>query len=378
MYSDNIYKMKKFVLLLFFIFSIMVAKTQSSVEELENLVPNSSFEEYSKTPIGWYYRGAHFSDVMRYWSSATAASPDAFSPKVRVPEHWADKGFGEQRVRTGASMVGITVYGCEEGKPHCREYIQVQLLESLVPAQTYYIEFWAVALPRSLRVNNIGAHFTTGPTDIKVDQPIVLTPLFYTDEVVGTSPEKWTKVFGYFTATEEADYILIGNFFPDSLTKIVVPKVEEPLKFAYYYIDDVIVKKIPPIVETPLSADDISLAVLEAGKIFQLKNIFFDIDKFELLPRSYQELRKLLRIMQENQNMVIEVRGHTDSQGSERHNQYLSRQRAQEVVNFLNNNGIAPERTLCNGFGSALPIASNKDEVGRQLNRRVEILIVQK
>jgi outer membrane protein OmpA-like peptidoglycan-associated protein len=370
--------MKKFVLLLFFIFSITIAKTQSSVEELENLVPNPSFEEYSKTPIGWYYRGSHFTDVMRYWSSATAASPDAFSPKVRVPEHWADKGFGEQKVRTGASMVGITVYGCEEGKPHCREYIQVQLLESLVPAQTYYIEFWAVALPRSLQVNNIGAHFTIGPTDIKIDRPIVLTPLFNTDEVVGTSPKKWTKVFGYFTATEESDYILIGNFFPDSLTKTVVPKVEEPLKFAYYYIDDVMVKKIPPIVETPLSDDDISLAILETGKIFQLKNIFFDTDKFELLPRSYQELRKLLRIMQENPNMVIEVRGHTDSQGSESYNQYLSRQRAQEVVNFLNNNGIAPERTLCNGFGSTLPIASNKNEVGRQLNRRVEILIVQK
>ncbi|NJK82909.1 MAG: hypothetical protein HC912_02945 [Saprospiraceae bacterium] len=83
--------------------------------ESENLVPNPSFEEYSKTPIGWYYRGSHFTSVMRYWSSATAASPDAFSPKVRVPEHWADKGFGEQKVRTGASMVGITVYGCEEG-----------------------------------------------------------------------------------------------------------------------------------------------------------------------------------------------------------------------------------------------------------------------
>lgn len=370
--------MKKFVLLLFFIFSLTFVDAQAHFVESENLVPNPSFEEYSKTPIGWYYRGSHFTSVMRYWSSATAASPDAFSPKVRVPEHWADKGFGEQKVRTGASMVGITVYGCEEGKPHCREYIQVQLLESLVPTQTYYIEFWVVALPRSLQVNNIGAHFTKGLTDIKVDEPIVLKPLFNADQVVDTSAKKWTKVFGYFTATEDADYILIGNFFPDSLTKAVIPKVEEPLKFAYYYVDDVMVKKIPPIVEMPLDADDISLAVLETGKIFQLKNIFFDTDKFELLPRSYQELRKLLRIMQENPNMIIEVRGHTDSQGSEDYNQYLSRQRAQEVVNFLNNNGIAQERTQCNGFGSTLPIASNKDELGRQLNRRVEILIIQK
>ncbi|NJK82910.1 MAG: hypothetical protein HC912_02950 [Saprospiraceae bacterium] len=124
------------------------------------------------------------------------------------------------------------------------------------------------SLPRSLQVNNIGAHFTKGLTDIKVDEPIVLKPLFNADQVVDTSAKKWTKVFGYFTATEDADYILIGNFFPDSLTKAVIPKVEEPLKFAYYYVDDVMVKKIPPIVEMPLDADDISLAVLETGKFF--------------------------------------------------------------------------------------------------------------
>lgn len=370
--------MKKFVLLLFFIFYALIGKAQSNLTELENLVPNPSFEEYSKTPIGWYYRGTHFTDVMRYWSSATAASPDAFSPKVRVPEHWADKGFGEQKVRTGASMVGITVYGCEEGKPHCREYIQVQLLETLVPEQTYYIEFWTVPLVRSLQVNNIGVHFTKGATDIKVDRPIEIVPLFNSDNVITTSPKKWVKVSGYFTATEDADYILIGNFFSDSLTKTIVPKVEDPLKFAYYYIDDVLVKKIPPIIKAPLDTNDISLAVLEPGKIIQLKNIFFDTDKFELLPRSYQELRKLLRILQEYPEMVIEVRGHTDNQGSESYNQYLSKQRAQEVVDFLSDNGIAPERLQCMGFGSTLPIASNQNETGRKLNRRVEFMVVKK
>lgn len=112
-----------------------------------------------------------------------------------------------------------------------------------MPEQTYYIEFWTVPLVRSLQVNNIGVHFTKGATDIKVDRPIEIVPLFNSDNVITTSPKKWVKVSGYFTATEDADYILIGNFFSDSLTKTIVPKVEDPLKFAYYYIDDVLVKK---------------------------------------------------------------------------------------------------------------------------------------
>ncbi|MEM9992267.1 MAG: hypothetical protein AAF738_10925, partial [Bacteroidota bacterium] len=124
---------------------------QQEAKQLSNIIPNPSFEEYSTIPIGWFYRGQHFTNVMKYWSSATAASPDVFGPKVRVPSHWTDKGFGDQYARTGESMVGMTIYGCDNGKPHCREYIQVQLLEPLVQYQNYYLEFWVVHLPRSLQ-----------------------------------------------------------------------------------------------------------------------------------------------------------------------------------------------------------------------------------
>lgn len=370
--------MRKFGLFLLFCFTFFAGNTQADALFLENIVPNASFEEYSKPPIGWYYRGAHFSSVMRYWSSATAASPDAFGPKVRVPEHWVDRGFGDQFSHSGESMVGITVYGCDEGKPHCREYVQVQLLEPLVPNQQYYLEFWTVPLPRSLQTNNIGVHFANGRTNVRVDAPIELQPDFNSTNIITTDTHEWVKVSGQFTASSNADYIMIGNFYSDSLTEFIAPKVEDPLKFAYYYLDDILLKKIPPILEVPLEPDDLSLVELEAGRIFQLKNIFFDIDRSELLPRSYQELKKLLRIMQNNPAMEIEVRGHTDSQGSDAYNYQLSKLRAKAVVEYLNDNGIAKERTHYIGLGSSRPIASNKNEAGRQLNRRVEFLILKK
>ncbi|MEM9885108.1 MAG: OmpA family protein [Bacteroidota bacterium] len=370
--------MKYLYLLYFFNLLSIVALAQSTAEEVENIVPNPSFEEYSSTPIGWYYRGAHFSNVMRYWSSATAASPDAFGPKVRVPEHWADKGFGDQYAHSGESMAGITIYGCDKGKPHCREYVQVQLLEPLVPEQSYYIEFWVAALPRSLQTNNIGVHFMSGKANVRVDEPIFLEPRFNQEEIVTSNDHNWTRISGQFTAEAAADYILVGNFFPDSLTQYQLPENEQPLKFAYYYLDDFVLKKVPPILEVPLAPDDLSLLKLEQGRIFQLKNIFFDTDKAELLPRSYQELKKLLRIMRENPEMEIEIRGHTDSQGRDSYNSYLSRKRAKAVASYLWEEGIAMQRVHYIGLGSGRPVASNDTELGRKMNRRVEFLILKK
>ncbi|MFT5384016.1 MAG: outer membrane protein OmpA-like peptidoglycan-associated protein [Saprospiraceae bacterium] len=74
--------------------------------------------------------------------------------------------------------------------------------------------------------------------------------------------------------------------------------------------------------------------------------------------------------------MVIEIRGHTDSMGEDNYNMYLSRKRAKAVVEFLNENGISRSRTRYKGFGNTDPVATNQSEEGRQLNRRVEFLII--
>ena len=63
---------------------------------LQNIVPNPGFERYANAPIGWAYKGSYFGEVMKYWFSATTASPDVYGPNVKVPADWADKGFGDQ------------------------------------------------------------------------------------------------------------------------------------------------------------------------------------------------------------------------------------------------------------------------------------------
>lgn len=352
---------------------------QSSEEEAAqpNIVPNPSFELYASPPIGWFYKGDHYTMVMKYWSAATIASPDVFGPRVRVPAHWAEKGFGDQHPRTGHSMTGITVFGCESGKPHCREYIQIQLAEQLVQDQDYYVEMWVSHLPRSLQVNNIGFFFSDDKISELTDRELGKQPQINAHKIVEPNNKQWVKISGRFQATSEANYLLIGNFFADNETEFK-SICENDLGFGYYYIDDILVKKVPPILPIPIKEDDLSQVDLREGDIIPLKNIYFEFDKAELLPRSYVQLRSLLKIMQENPEMVIEVRGHTDDRGEDGYNFPLSEKRAQAVVDFLSENNIGEHRTRFRGFGSSEPIASNNTPDGRQMNRRVEFLIIQK
>lgn len=344
----------------------------------ENIVPNAGFEEFAGFPIGWYYKGTDFDDVVKYWTSATIASPDAYGARVRVPASWAEKGFGKQVAHNGQAMAGITVYGCGTGKPHCREYIQIQLKEPLVLGQLYVVEFWVSHLAGSLQVNNIGAHFSDKQVNVKTDNYLNLIPQVKSESVLSLEGGRWTKFTGKFQAQTESEWLVIGNFNEDNQTTAIPPSVSNGLNFAYYYIDDVSVKKTEPIMPVPIKEDDLTRIKIETGKVVVLKNIYFDSDRSELLPRSSVELDKLVQIMRENPTMEIEIIGHTDNLGDANYNITLSRRRATQVMEYAIRNGIEVKRLQANGFGSSQPIASNDTEETRQVNRRVEFRILKK
>lgn len=343
----------------------------------QNIVPNPGFERFVSPPVGWSYKGAFFAQVVKYWFSATTASPDVYGPGVKVPQDWAEKGFGKQSPHGGRAMAGLTLYGCTNGKPHCREYVEIQLSEPLVPGQTYLVEFWTSHLPRSLQINNLGVYFSEKRIERQSDELISVKPQYHAKDLVATPKDKWVKLSGTFQAANEAEYLLIGNFFEDKDTKTEAYR-DDCFNYAYYYIDDVVVKKIPPFLAVPVKPDDITRQPLEEGKAIQLKDIYFEFDKHELMPRSFVELNKLLQILRDNPKMVIEIVGHTDNIGRPEYNKYLSRKRAKSVVTFLMENKISPARLRYRGVGEVKPIASNSTEEGRFQNRRVEFVIVKR
>nr|PZN57380.1 MAG: hypothetical protein DIU61_02265 [Bacteroidota bacterium] len=121
----------------------------------------------------------------------------------------------------------------------------------------------------------------------------------------------------------------------------------------------------------------VALRKLAVGVSGVLRNIYFDFDKWSFKSESYNELNKLERMMQQNPNIRVEISGHTDNIGTKAYNMYLSRKRAEAVKDFLTSKGIDARRIKATGYGETRPLASNDDErEGRELNRRVEFLVI--
>lgn len=340
-----------------------------------NIVPNPGFERFIAPPSGWTYSGSDFAKIVKYWFSGTTASPDIYGPGVKVPKDWAYKGFGKCKPHTGKCMAGITVYGCTDGKPHCREYLEIQLSEPLVIGQNYYLEFYVAPMTRSMHIDKLGAYFSISPINRTTDEILVRKPQMQWKEIAAAPAGQWMRVWGQFVPKYEAEHLLIGNFNTDDSTRAVAPDLNS-YNYAYYYIDDVLLKKVPPIIVPPVKPDDLTRVKLEKGKVIRLKNIFFEFDKHELMPRSFVELKKLLSILNANPTMEIEIAGHTDSRGNDAYNLELSKRRAQSVVNYLTANNIAANRLRFKGEGEKKPIDSNLTDEGRAKNRRVEFVIL--
>lgn len=121
---------------------------------------------------------------------------------------------------------------------------------------------------------------------------------------------------------------------------------------------------------------DIPMEPIEANAKVILKNVFFDTKKTDLKPESITELDNVVRLMNENPNMKIQIRGYTDNVGKPADNLILSQGRAVSVVNYLLNKGVKKERLSYKGFGETNPIATNDTEQGKALNRRTELSVV--
>ena len=123
---------------------------------------------------------------------------------------------------------------------------------------------------------------------------------------------------------------------------------------------------------------DIPLQPIEVDATVVLRNLFFETNKFNIKPESEVELDKVVQLLQDNPTIKIQMEGHTDNVGAAADNQKLSEARAKSAVNYLIAKGIKTDRMVAKGFGATKPVADNKTEEGRALNRRTELKIVAK
>ena len=150
---------------------------------------------------------------------------------------------------------------------------------------------------------------------------------------------------------------------PDTPAGVVVDKKGCPLDTdkdgVYDYMD-----KCPG---TPRGAK------VNAQGCWVLGSLLFDFDKADIKPAGFDELNAVMAILKKNPAMTITLQGHTDNVGTVAYNKKLSVKRANAAKDYLVDKGISSGRISCEGYGFTQPVATNKTDFGRSLNRRVEI-----
>ncbi len=121
---------------------------------------------------------------------------------------------------------------------------------------------------------------------------------------------------------------------------------------------------------------DLYLVPIEVGQVVRLNNVFFDFDKWDLRGESFLELNRVVKLLNDNPAIVIEMSAHTDNRGSNEYNFKLSDERARSCMNYILAKGIDPSRITSKGYGETVPVSSENTEEGHQLNRRVEFKIL--
>jgi outer membrane protein OmpA-like peptidoglycan-associated protein len=118
------------------------------------------------------------------------------------------------------------------------------------------------------------------------------------------------------------------------------------------------------------------------GQKFVLENIFYDYDKWDILPASEIELNKLIAVMKDNPSWKVELGSHTDARGSDSYNELLSQKRSDSAIAYIIKNGISKDRITAKGYGETQLINHCKngvectDDEHRQ-NRRTEFKILE-
>jgi len=179
------------------------------------------------------------------------------------------------------------------------------------------------------------------------------------------SDSYWTFNFGFLYFFSQGEPSKLCDLY--SGLRVEVPPCNCP---TLEQIDSLIKANMPkqePMVGIPMPEEERWILV----------GVNFEFNKATLTDGSYPILLNAIKVLNQNPDIQIEVQGYADWIGSEAYNQKLSERRAETVRNYLVANGIDSGRITTKGYGETMPIADNKTEEGRALNRRIEFKIIE-
>jgi outer membrane protein OmpA-like peptidoglycan-associated protein len=120
-----------------------------------------------------------------------------------------------------------------------------------------------------------------------------------------------------------------------------------------------------------------NIVLTPAGEAIRLNHLIFAQGKAHIEPQSYSELDEVVKMMEDNKSIVIQLEGHTDNVGDQKANVKLSEKRVEAVKKYIVEKGISKNRIKTKAFGGSQPITTGTTPEARNLNRRVEMRILQ-
>jgi OOP family OmpA-OmpF porin len=350
-----------------------------------NLIKNGDFNWYLGPPQLQISDGQNpIENQIPFWISPDANTPDYYN-QYRILKNVPDNlGHDYNAIY---NYFGIILY--HEPTGYYSEYITGGLNSQLAPNGKYCLKI-SIRLSQNAGyyIDKFGVYFSGDIPSISntaTNQKVVPQILFNTTL---DNRDKWVTLCAPFIASGNEKYVTFGRFSGLSETNInsikpINQSEGEYNQSAYYLIDKIELLKDT----TECNCDNKSINRVDfdlvnpldsikriINETFILKNIFFDFDKSDLLPASYNELEKLFNFLKIN-NVSITLSGHTDNIGSEEYNKTLSLSRAEAVADWLIAKGIDKKRIQFEGFGAKMPIVDNNSDGNRAINRRVEFKI---
>ncbi len=342
----------------------------------QNLIRNPSFEAFESCPD----RLGNFDIDVRFWSTPTEGSTDYFnacSPEMGTPENFN----GRQDANFGKGYAGLYLYAPDD----YREYLQGELIETLVKGKKYQVSFYVSLAERSdFAIKEFGVLFSDKKLQIPIKKELSKGQLYkikgntYNYLEIGYSifysdTKDWVLVHSEFEAKGTEKYLTLGNFKNNGRTrKFQIKKGAK--QGGYYYVDMVNVS----VIGTSVATDHVGFRTFELDKTHVFQNILFPFDTFQLSGPAKADIHKLFVLLSQDESLQITIDGHTDNIGASSYNQRLSNFRAKAVADYLIDLGVAPQNIKWRGFGGSRPVAQNDTDEGRQQNRRVTFVITRK
>jgi outer membrane protein OmpA-like peptidoglycan-associated protein len=334
-----------------------------------------------------------------------------------APEGWWEVNlkesdyFTQQKIsKSGNRSTAFTVMHYMYA--HTKTYMYTRLLCPLEKDKTYRFNFWLKVPTFEMRpvgiflserevLGNFNRDFTLKPT-VLFTKTAALTKF---------KPNEWIEFSQTFVSKGNEKYLIIGNFEPDDpkkfgrhstnvdrllyhLDDISLVGVDSSQNFlcenakahadSLYHLDfrHILPKsQIPPVESAPkiglgAPAKSVKTKLLKQNiDTLIIPNIVFAHNSDVISTDFTHVLYHLIRKIDFEKVRKMEIIGHTDNTGSDSYNEKLSLRRAHSIANYLITKQMRAEKITCIGRGETNPVADNHTEMGKQLNRRVEIIL---